>query len=107
MRDYIQMAVNKAAADPEARTETLCDCSRKQGLPQDVIEMLTGYKQVACAPSSRLHSCMQPRQSIAHHSANMAIMPCLRQSCVQGNMPSEQNCRRLCTMTERRTLLRC
>ena len=55
MRDYIQMAVNKAAADPEARTESLCDCSRQKGLPQDLIEMLTGYKQVACAPSSPLH----------------------------------------------------
>ena len=50
VRDYIQLAVDKAAADPEARTESLCDCSRKKGLPQDLIEMLTGYKQVACAP---------------------------------------------------------
>ncbi len=51
MRDYIQMAVNKAAADPEARTESLCDCSRQKGLPQDLIEMLTGYKQVSSPPS--------------------------------------------------------
>ena len=54
VRDYIQMAVNKAAADPEARTESLCDCSRQKGLPQDLIEMLTGYKQVIIAPSGLL-----------------------------------------------------
>ena len=64
MRDYIQMAVNKAAADPEARTESLSDCSRQKGLPQDLIEMLTGYKQVA---SASIDACSpeQPARSMA------------------------------------------
>ena len=76
MRDYIQLAVDKAAADPEARTESLCDCSRKKGLPQDLIEMLTGYKQVACAPHqppALMHAAKTSQRKIWRRPGNHAM----------------------------------
>ena len=58
--DYIHRAIVQAIADAKAEAAP-CKQPPREELPQDLVEMLTGYKQVCIATCCASSTCLAPR----------------------------------------------